>query len=108
MVQPTKSTGSFDGVERTRFFHDEDLRAIPFWIDAKLAQFVFGDISALTAKRKTLFDCSDSLRQSQRVVLLGFQNMERQALGRLLSYAGQADQFANESGQETLIVNSHN
>jgi hypothetical protein len=50
MVQATIGSCPLNGIGRTRFFHNENPRLIPLWIEAKLTEFSFGDIPALSAK----------------------------------------------------------
>lgn len=107
MVQTAISSRTFDRIERARFFHDQNPRVVAFLVETEFAQIAFGDVAALAAKRKTVFNGPHRVSQSQRVFPLGLQQMERQSLSGFLSDTGKADQLPNKPREQSLLIDSH-
>jgi hypothetical protein len=63
MIQSAVGASPLNGIQRTGLLHDEDSGLIALRIQTVLAQFPFGDIPALTAKRETVFDSADGIGQ---------------------------------------------
>ena len=97
MVEPSVGAGSLDGIQRTRFLDHEDPGLVALGIHAILTQLAFGNVPALTAEREAVFDGANGVRQSQRIVSVGLEDMKGQALGGLLADAGKTNQLSNQA-----------
>jgi hypothetical protein len=95
MVQPAIGACPFDGIQRTRFFYDEDLGPIAFWDETKLAQIRFGDIATLCAKCQPILHCTNGIRQPQGIFPFSLHEVKGQPLRAFVTDSWETDQFLN-------------
>jgi hypothetical protein len=99
MVETAIGACPFDGIQRTRFFNDENLGPVAFRVEAKFAQVCFRDIATLSTKCQSILHCTNGIRQPQSILSLGFHKMKGQPLGAFVPDSGETDQFLNQSRQ---------
>ncbi len=97
----------FNGIQRTRFFDDEDLGPIAFRVETKLAQVRFGDVATLSAKRQSILHRTNGVRQPQSILSLSLHEMKGQPLGAFVTDAGETDQLLDQSHQQALLIDGH-
>jgi hypothetical protein len=107
VIEPAIGACPFNGIQRTRFFNDEDLGSITFRVEAKLAQVCFGDIATLSAKRQPILHRTNGIRQPQGILSLGLHEMKGQPLRAFVTDSGETDQFLDQSRQQALLIDGH-
>jgi hypothetical protein len=88
-------------------FDDAQQRWIPPRIGADTAQLALRQVEALPAWTNSLSDPSEGVRQCERMLPAGAQQIMREPFGRFRSNSRQLPELLNESGNRPGSVRSH-
>lgn len=99
VVAALKLARGFDPDDIGRFLHHTDHLGVAIGIAAELAQIAIADVVADAAEAEFILDVEDGLRQVAGIVARASQDVEREALRRLLADSGQAFEFVDEASE---------